>query len=403
MKRSTSRILTTHVGSLPRPADLLEMGDGRSDPKTYEQRLRSAVAEIVSKQVELGIDVIDDGEYSKPSFVTYINERLGGFETDKSGSPTNQWSRSREALAFPEYYNSPANAGPPRPPNMVCTGPITYKGHDLVKRDIENFKAALGSAKPEEAFMPAISPSNVEDRHQNAYYKTEEEFLFAIADALAEEYKAIVAAGFLIQIDDPRLVSYYALKPGVSVADCQKWAGPRIAAVNHALRDIPTEKIRFHTCYSINMGPRIHDMQLKDCIDMILGIRAGAYSFEAANPRHEHEWKVWESAKLPKDSDPDPRRHLALDHAGRAPGTGGAADRTLRQGGRARECDRRLRLRLRHLCRLEGDSSQHRVGEVQVAERRRGDRQQRALELSWLGNRYPSSFEARRYTPSTSG
>ncbi len=150
--------------------------------------------------------------------------------------------------------------------------------------------------------MPAISPSNVEDRHKNAYYKTEEEFLFAIADALAEEYKAIVAAGFLIQIDDPRLVSYYTLKPDVSVADCQKWAGPRIAAVNHALRDIPTEKIRFHTCYSINMGPRIHDMQLKDCVDMILGIRAGAYSFEAANPRHEHEWKVWESVKLPKDA-----------------------------------------------------------------------------------------------------
>jgi 5-methyltetrahydropteroyltriglutamate--homocysteine methyltransferase len=227
---------------------------------------------------------------------------LGGFENDKTGGITNQWTRSREALAFPEYYNSPANAGPPRPPNMIATGPITYKGHDLVKRDIENFKAALGSVKPEEAFMPAISPSNVEDRHKNAYYKTDEEFLFAIADALAEEYKAIVAAGFLVQIDDPRLVSYYALKPEVTVADCQKWAGPRIAAVNHALRDIPTEKIRFHTCYSINMGPRIHDMQLKDCIDMILGIRAGAYSFEAANPRHEHEWKVWESAKLPKDA-----------------------------------------------------------------------------------------------------
>ena len=303
MKRSTSRILTTHVGSLPRPADLLEMMDAREkgaapDPNAYEQRLRAAVSEIVNKQVELGIDVIDDGEYSKPSFVTYINQRLGGFETDTSGSITNQWSQSREALAFPEYYNSPANAGPPRPPNMVCTGPITYKGHDLVKRDIENFKAALGGAKPEEAFMPAISPSNVEDRHKNAYYKTQEEFLFAIADALAEEYKAIVAAGFLIQVDDPRLVSYYTLKPGVSVADCQKWAGPRIAAVNHALRDIPTEKIRFHTCYSINMGPRIHDMELKDIVDIILKIRAGAYSFEAANPRHEHEWKVWRDVKL---------------------------------------------------------------------------------------------------------
>ncbi len=384
MKRSTNRILTTHVGSLPRPADLLEMMDkgGEAIRKAYEQRLRSAVAEIVNKQVELGIDVIDDGEYSKPSFVTYINQRLGGFETDTTGSITNQWSTSREALAFPEYYNAPANAGPPRPPNMVCTGPITYKGHDLVKRDIANFKAALGSVKPEEAFMPAISPSNVEDRHKNAYYKTDEEFLFAIADALAEEYKAIVAAGFLIQVDDPRLVSYYALKPGVSVADCQKWAGPRIAAVNHALRDIPTEKIRFHTCYSINMGPRIHDMQLKDCIDMILGIRAGAYSFEAANPRHEHEWKVWETREAAEGQYPDPRRHLAFDHPGRASGAGRGTDRTLREGGRARERDRRLGLRLRHLCRLEGNPSLDRVGEVQVAERRRRHRQQAVVGVT---------------------
>jgi 5-methyltetrahydropteroyltriglutamate--homocysteine methyltransferase len=305
MKRSSDRILTTHVGSLPRPPDLLEMMDARekgADPKTYEDRLKSAVGEIVRKQAELGIDVIDDGEYSKPSFVTYINERLGGFEIDKTGSVTNQWSQSREALAFPEFYNAPSNAGQPRPPNMVCTGPITYKGHDLVKRDIKNFKAALGGIKVEEAFMPAISPSNVEDRHKNAYYKTDEEFLFAIADAMAEEYKAIVDAGFLIQVDDPRLVSYYTLKPGVSVADCRKWAEPRIAAVNHALRDIPTEKIRFHTCYSINMGPRVHDMQLKDCVDLILKIRAGAYSFEAANPRHEHEWKVWADVTLPEGS-----------------------------------------------------------------------------------------------------
>jgi 5-methyltetrahydropteroyltriglutamate--homocysteine methyltransferase len=299
MKRSTDRILTTHTGSLPRPADLLEMAGARG--AAYESRLKSAVGEIVKKQAELGVDVVDDGEYSKPSFVTYINERLGGFET-AVGGVTNQWLKSREALAFPEFYNTPATGGPVRPPNMICTGPITYKGQDLVKRDIANFKAALGSVKVEEAFMPAISPSNVEDRHENRYYKTEEEFLFAIADALSVEYKAIVDAGFLIQIDDPRLVSYYALKPDVTVADCQKWAGPRIAALNHALRDIPTEKIRFHTCYSINMGPRIHDMQLKDCIGMILGIRAGAYSFEAANPRHEHEWKLWEQVKLPKDS-----------------------------------------------------------------------------------------------------
>jgi 5-methyltetrahydropteroyltriglutamate--homocysteine methyltransferase len=304
MKRSTDRILTTHVGSLPRPADLLEMMDGKEkggafDQTRYEGRLRDAVGEIVKKQVELGIDVIDDGEYSKPSFVTYINERLAGFETDKSSSGQSHWLKSREALAFPEYYNTPAGLGPPRPPNMICVGPVSYKGHELLRRDIENFKAAIGSLKPAEAFMPAISPSMLEDRHKNAYYKSEEEYLFAIADALAEEYKAIVDAGFLVQIDDPRLVSYYTLRPDQSVEDCRKWAEPRIAALNHALRDVPAEKIRFHTCYSINMGPRVHEMELKDCVDLILKIRAGAYSFEAANPRHDHEWKVWGTVKLP--------------------------------------------------------------------------------------------------------
>jgi 5-methyltetrahydropteroyltriglutamate--homocysteine methyltransferase len=305
MKRSSDRILTTHVGSLPRPADLLEMMDVREkgrggDPKAYEDRLKAAVGEIVKKQAELGIDVVDDGEYSKPSFVTYINERLGGFETDKASSGQSHWLKSREALAFPGYYATPAGLGPPRPPNMICTGPVTYKGHDQLKRDIANFKAALGGVKVAEAFMPAISPSMLEDRHKNAYYKTDEEYLFAIADAIAEEYKAIVDAGFLLQIDDPRLVSYYTLRPDQSVEECRKWAAPRIEAVNHALRDIPTEQIRFHTCYSINMGPRVHEMELKDCVDMILKIRAGAYSFEAANPRHDHEWKVWGNVKLPE-------------------------------------------------------------------------------------------------------
>ena len=256
--------------------------------------------EIVRKQIELGIDIIDDGEYGKPSFVTYMNERLGGFEVDKGSARVSHWSKSREALSFPEFYNSPSGFGPPRPDNMICNGPITYKGHAQLKRDIDNFKAALDGVSPEDAFMPAISPSNLEDRHRNAYYKTEEEYLFAFAEAMSEEYKAIVAAGLLVQIDDPRLVSYYALKPEVTVEQCRKWAEVRVEALNHALRDIPPEKIRFHTCYSINMGPRIHDMELKDVVDIILKIRAGAYSFEAANPRHEHEWKVWESVKLPE-------------------------------------------------------------------------------------------------------
>ena len=305
MKHSTDRILTTHAGSLPRPADLLALVE-RAGPKAFDEpaaatRLRAAVGEIVRQQAELGIDVIDDGEYGKPSFVSYINERLGGYEVDSTAGPRNQWASSREGRSFPEFYADTHVAS--RHTHMVCTGPITYKGQARLQRDIDNLKAALNGAqngaKVEEVFMPAISPSNIEDWQRNAYYKTQHEYVFAIAEAMREEYEAIVNAGFLLQIDDPRLVTYYIIHPEASVADCRKWAEVRVAALNHALRNIAPEKIRFHTCYGINMGPRIHDMELKDIVDIILKIRAGAYSFEAANPRHEHEWKVWKNVKLP--------------------------------------------------------------------------------------------------------
>jgi 5-methyltetrahydropteroyltriglutamate--homocysteine methyltransferase len=302
MKHSTDRILTTHAGSLPRPSNLLDLvqklGPRAFDSPESEKLLHGSVGDIVRKQSELGIDVIDDGEYGKPSFVSYINERLGGYEIDKVAGPRNQWATSREGLSFPEFYAQTHAASTHT--HMICTGPITYKGHAQLKRDIENLKAAVKNAEPEEAFMPAISPSNIEDWQKNAYYKSTEEYIFAIADAMREEYKAIVDAGFLVQIDDPRLVTYYIIHPEVSIADCRKWAELRVEALNHALRDIPEEKIRFHTCYGINMGPRVHDMELKDIIDILLKIRAGAYSFEAANPRHEHEWKVWKNVTLPE-------------------------------------------------------------------------------------------------------
>jgi 5-methyltetrahydropteroyltriglutamate--homocysteine methyltransferase len=302
MKHSADRILTTHAGSLPRPPDLLDLiksGDSAMfEQRSSAERLQNAVSEIVRRQAELGIDVVDDGEYGKPSFVSYINERLGGYEVDTHTGPRNQWASSREGLSFPEFYaqTHPASTHT----HMICTGPITYKGHVQLKRDIANLKAALQGVAVEEAFMPAISPSNIEDWQKNAYYKSQEEYVFAIAEAMREEYHAIVDAGFLLQIDDPRLVTYYILHPEASIADCRKWAEVRVAALNHALRDIPPDKVRFHTCYGINMGPRVHDMELKDIVDVILKIRAGAYSFEAANPRHEHEWKVWKDVKLPE-------------------------------------------------------------------------------------------------------
>jgi 5-methyltetrahydropteroyltriglutamate--homocysteine methyltransferase len=302
MKRSTERILTTHVGSLPRPAELLDVVQAkeqgkRVDEKAHAARLRGAVADIVRKQIELGIDIVDDGEFGKPSFVSYVNERLGGFEVDTEMPRQSPWAGSREAKSFPEFYGQGHVAAWQN--HMVCTAPITYRGMAQLQVDIDNLKAALNGAKPEEAFMPAISPASVADWQRNAYYKSEEDYLFAIADALREEYEAIVNAGLLLQVDDPHLVTYWIKVPDLTLEQFRKWAQLRVEALNHALRNIAPEKVRHHTCYGINMGPRIHDLELKHVVDLILKIRAGAYSFEAANPRHEHEWKVWESAKLP--------------------------------------------------------------------------------------------------------
>jgi len=304
MKRSTERILTTHAGSLPRPDDILALLRQDASGDAFEQRLTSAVAEIVRQQVACGLDVVDDGELSKPSFVTYATQRLGGFETREGPSTVAAFAGSREHLAFPEFYAaaggpSPGGVGRDRPIQWVCTSPITYTGQAAVQRDIANLKAALDGVDATEAFLPAISPSNVLSLFVNEYYPTAEAFELAIADALHEEYRAIAEAGLLVQIDDPRLVTQYVRDPSMSVEACRQWAERHVEILNHALRGIPEEQIRFHTCYSINMGPRVHDMELKDIVDIILKIRAGAYSFEAANPRHEHEWQVWEDVKLP--------------------------------------------------------------------------------------------------------
>jgi 5-methyltetrahydropteroyltriglutamate--homocysteine methyltransferase len=299
MNRSVDRILTTHAGSLPRPDDLLEMTRGDA---AHGARVRAAVADVVRAQAEHGIDVVDDGEMSKPSFVTYVTERLGGFEPvpEAGGLP---WAGSKEVRAFPEFYASTVGASPNAAASRwACTGPVRYVGQDLVAADVANLRAALAGARVEEAFVPAISPSNVEGRYPNRFYRTDEEYLFAIAEAMAQEYRTIVDAGFLLQIDDPRLVTYYIMDPASTVADARAWAEVRVAALNHALRGIPRDRVRFHTCYSINMGPRVHDMELRDIVDVLLKVNAGAYSFEAANPRHEHEWQVWRDVTLPDDA-----------------------------------------------------------------------------------------------------
>jgi 5-methyltetrahydropteroyltriglutamate--homocysteine methyltransferase len=308
MKLSVDRILTTHVGSLPRPDDLFEMMlermDGKPiDEKAYAARVQKAVANCVKQQVDAGLDVVSDGEMGKPSFITYATQRLAGLETRQGVRPS-PFSNTRETKDFPEYYQSAVAeqvSARRRRALMVCTGPIKYKGHAQLKSDLETLKSAWKGVTATEAFVPAIAPSNVETTTPNDYYPTPEAYVFAIAEAMREEYKAIIDAGFLLQIDDPFLVTYYITRPDLSIADCRKWAELRVEALNGAIAGIPADKIRFHTCYSVNMGPRIHDMELKDIIDIILKVRAGGYTFEAANPRHEHEWEEWKRAKLPDD------------------------------------------------------------------------------------------------------
>jgi 5-methyltetrahydropteroyltriglutamate--homocysteine methyltransferase len=309
MKQSVERILTTHAGSLPRPPDLLEMiqakeRGGDFDAAAFAARVKSAVAEVVRRQAESGIDIAADGEMGRFGFIPYVNERLAGLDARPNPVTQGTWARSREHLAFPEYYawaaQMPGAAGGAQRNQWVCTGPIAYKGQAALARDIDNLKAALAGQRYEEAFMPAVSPAQLAGWNKNEHYRTDEEFRVAIADALHEEYKAIVDAGLVVQIDDPQLASHYTTHPELDIAQCRNVAAATVELLNHALTGIPPERVRYHTCYGINMGPRVHDLELKHIVDIMLSINAGAYSFEAGNPRHEHEWRVWEDVKLPE-------------------------------------------------------------------------------------------------------
>jgi 5-methyltetrahydropteroyltriglutamate--homocysteine methyltransferase len=313
MKRSTSRIVTTHVGSLPRPAELIPMLVAKDSGQPYDEedltrRVQESVRTVVRKQAELGVDVLNDGEHSKSSFVAYPYTRLGGFHpTDR---PLGSRAVTRDALAFPAVYEEqrvmyaarPSKIGRPASrPALVCSGPITYVGHKDVQADIENLRAAMQGVAAEEGFMTALSPNNLALNYRNEYYRTDEEYLFALADAMGHEYRAIAEAGFVLQIDDPWLATHYDRSPGISMEECRRRIAIGVEAVNQALRGIPPEQVRFHTCYSVNVAPRVHDMELKDFVDLMLQIKAGAYTFEASNPRHEHEWQVWENVKLADD------------------------------------------------------------------------------------------------------
>jgi 5-methyltetrahydropteroyltriglutamate--homocysteine methyltransferase len=310
MKRSTDRIRTTHTGSLPRPPEILQAMraqlEGRPvDEAAYEAVLRKHVLAMVRKQVEAGIDVVSDGECGKPSFRAYLAQRIGGFEAriPKGGIPTPSPvdPNGRDAVMFPDYYESFREHSPfanaIRVAPRVCVGPIQYIGQKFLQRDIANLKQAMAEAGAEEAFMPAAAPI---PQDPNEHYRSQEEYFEAYGEAMREEYKAILDSGLLLQVDDPRLVSSWDGRRDMDLAQYRAWMHKRIDLLNHALRGLPEERIRFHTCYGVNFGPRLSDLQLEAVLDLILVIRAGAYSFEAANPRHDHEWRVAQKFRLPE-------------------------------------------------------------------------------------------------------
>ncbi|MBX9761105.1 MAG: cobalamin-independent methionine synthase II family protein [Beijerinckiaceae bacterium] len=295
------RILTTHVGSLPRPASLSELMVARMDKRTvetsaFEKAVRQAVVECVDWQLSLGLDVISDGEQSKTGFFAYLHERLGGTQPRSAGAKGRE--HTKEVDAFPEFYA--AGHSGTQPAGSQCVGPLAYTGHAILQRDLENLKIALQGKNPVDVFIPCASVGTVEGAVVDMHYNNEEAFLEAVSETMRVEYEAIVAAGFSIQLDDPRLAMHYMLNPAMTVEEARKWAWRRVEAMNHSVRNIPSNRVRHHTCYGINMGPRTHDLEMKHLTDVILAINADYYSFEFGNPRHEHEWNIWEGVKLPE-------------------------------------------------------------------------------------------------------
>jgi 5-methyltetrahydropteroyltriglutamate--homocysteine methyltransferase len=323
------RILTSHAGSLPRPEDLIEASRLRAagelaDEAAYEADLAVAVGRVVARQRDAGIDVVNDGEYGHTmgqrydfgSWWTYVFQRLGGLELAETGLMAvrqeqhqpgevvlSSFDQRRDWLAFADAYSDPSSgvALPGRPNRMtpVCRGPVTYTGREAVLRDIAHFRAALDAAGIRDGYMNAVAPGSC-SRFGNEYYATEEELLYACADAMREEYQAIIDAGLILQLDDPCIAENWdQVNPAPSVQDYQRFTMVRVEALNHAIRGLPPERIRFHLCWGSWHGPHTTDIPMADIVNVMLAINAGAYSFEAANVRHEHEWKVWQDVRLP--------------------------------------------------------------------------------------------------------
>lgn len=311
MRKSSDRILTTHVGALPAPADLWNLKE--VDPS----RLSSAVHDVVQRQRDCGTDIVNEGEITKGgNFVVFVNERLAGFEPDSTGSVAGLLTSSRDWEEFGEFYKAAMEGGTlfeqtrtaaPQVTTQArldwaCTGPVTYCGQEALQREIDTLRAALGDTPVGDAFLTSTAPASLEPGRRNRYYKSEEEFVFALADAMSVEFRAIAEAGFLLQIDDAWLAALWdriGIKMGLEAY--QRYCALRVEALNHALRGIPAEQVRYHLCWGSWHGPHAHDLPLRDIVDVMLSVNAQTYLFEAANVRHEHEYVVWKSVKLPED------------------------------------------------------------------------------------------------------
>jgi len=319
LKRSTDAILTTHTGSLVRPQVIIEAMARAAqalpyDDDAFRANLKQSVAQVVGKQIEVGIDIPSDGEFSKRHWVHYVTERLTGIEYlpiagpatfsdvvyyDKERFP-GFWANFRKTEL--NLWQPEATAVPPppeRPHAWVCTGKIGYRGDAAVQRDIQNFKAAVSGAKAAEGFLPCAAPCSVQIFAPSDAYRNDEEYVYAVGDALRNEYRAIIDAGLLLQLDDAILPMHY--NPTRPVEEYLKWVEVRIAATNHALRDLPRDRIRYHMCWGSHNAPHTWDVPLKTIVSLLLKLKVGALSIEAANPRHEHEWQVWQDVKLPQD------------------------------------------------------------------------------------------------------
>jgi 5-methyltetrahydropteroyltriglutamate--homocysteine methyltransferase len=307
MKRSTERILTTHVGSLIRPAALQQFlrdrqGGKAVDRGAYDECLTAAVAEIVRRQTEAGIDVVSDGEFGKSiSWSQYALERLTGFERRPVAPGANPFQRGGDRERFAAFYAElDAREGVATTTDAICVGPIRYSGEAELERDINNFKAALRTTTVVEAFLPVAAPASVIPDRKNEFYGSDEECLHAIADAMRTEYRMIIEAGFLLQLDDARAaVTYDRMVPPASFQDYRDWVALHVDVLNHAIEGLPEDRIRYHVCWGSWPGPHTTDVPLRDIVDLILKVRVGAYVIEGANPRHEHEWNVWRDVKLP--------------------------------------------------------------------------------------------------------